>query len=81
MTYGLPETVDAVDAVVIGQPRCRTLVDPAVRALVTVNVKQGRLSEIYSDHEIRLFAASGRLIRPSASEVAQEDPGKLSDQC
>ncbi|MDQ1691553.1 MAG: hypothetical protein QOD87_1661 [Pseudonocardiales bacterium] len=81
MNYGLPETVDAVDAVVIGQPRCRTLVDPAVRALVTVNVKQGRLSEIYSDHEIRLFAASGRLIRPSASEVAQEDPGKLSDQC
>jgi hypothetical protein len=81
MNYGLPETLDAVDAVVIGQPRCRTLVDPAVRALVTVNIEQGRLSEIYSDHEIRLFEASGRLIRPSVSEVAREDPGRLSDQC
>jgi hypothetical protein len=77
----MPATTSSVDAVVIGQPRCRTLTSPDVKALVTVNRNLGRLQQIYADKVMIVYRATKPLIAPSASDVSHESVGNLADQC
>jgi hypothetical protein len=81
ISYTMPATTSSVDAVVIGQPRCRTLTSPDVKALVTVNRNLGRLQQIYADKVMIVYRATKPLIAPSASDVSHESVGNLADQC
>lgn len=79
--YSATEPVPDAAIIVIGQPQCRELIDQSVRALVAVNLKSGGVKQIYTDSEITAYAVTGPLALPSAAQVNDEPPGKLTDHC
>lgn len=77
----VPADLRRVDTVLVGQPRCRTLVDPGVRALVQKNVALGSMREAHSDRLLQVYVATGPLRAPTAAETAKEPTGKPTDNC
>ena len=81
IVYSLPTSLADVDAIVIGQPRCRTLTDQGVRALVAANLANGTLHSIYTDNVITVYGSNGPLVAPTSTEIASQPKGNLSDDC
>ena len=77
----LPTDLATVDTVLLGQPRCRTLLDPTIRAFVTTNVRSGSLRLVRSDRLLRVYVAQRPLHAPSQAEIDAEPRGQLADNC
>lgn len=77
----VPTDLRGVDTVLLGQPRCRTLIDRGVRALVQANLGLGTLRETHSDRLLRVYVATGPLHAPTAAEIAEQPQGRLVDSC
>ena len=77
----VPADLRHVDTVLVGQPRCRTLVDRGVRALVQKNVALGSLREAHSDRLLTVYVATAPLRAPTPEETAEQPPGKATDNC
>lgn len=82
MLHGaLPADLAGFDTVVVGQPRCRTLIDPGIRALVQVNLAAGTLREVHTDRLVHVYVATGTLRLPTREQVDAQPLGRLSDHC
>lgn len=77
----LPSDLGAVDTVLIGQPRCRTLTDPAVLAMVAANLQDGALRLARTDRLLRVYVATAPLHAPTAAEISAQPQGQLADNC
>jgi hypothetical protein len=69
------------DAVIVGQPRCRTPIDPGIRALVAANLATGALVQVYSDRLLVIYRSTRPLATPSQAEIAAQPPSRLEDAC
>jgi 4-amino-4-deoxy-L-arabinose transferase-like glycosyltransferase len=76
-----PTDLASIDTVLVGQPRCRTLTDPAVLALVDANLKAGTLRLVRSDRLLRVYVAIGRLRWPAEAEISAQPRARLADNC
>jgi hypothetical protein len=65
----LPTDLHPIDTVLIGQPRCKTSFDPAIRAFVAANLRSGSLRLVRADRVARLYVASGPLRAPEPDEI------------
>ena len=81
ISHKLPANLATVDTVLLGQPRCRTLIDPTIRAFVATNVRSGSLRLVRSDRLFRVYVASQPLHAPSRAEIDSEPKGRLADNC
>lgn len=73
--------LNAIDTVLVGQPRCRVASSPTVLALVAVNLARGRLRLVHSDRLIRVYVVTGPLTSPSPAQVAEQPVSPLSARC
>jgi 4-amino-4-deoxy-L-arabinose transferase-like glycosyltransferase len=77
----IPPDLRGVDTVLLGQPRCPTLIDRGVRALVQANLRLGTLREVHSDRLLRVYVASRPLHAPTSAEIERQPQGHLADNC
>jgi 4-amino-4-deoxy-L-arabinose transferase-like glycosyltransferase len=77
----VPGDLSRVDLVVVGQPRCRTLVDPAVRALVASNLSKRSLRLVLSDRLVRAYEVVAPLSQPTQAEILDQPVGSLAEHC
>jgi hypothetical protein len=77
----LPKDISKVDTVLIGQPQCRTLVDPTIRAFVATNMHTAALHLIRTDRLLLVYVVSGVLHPPTQAEIKAQPLGRLSDHC
>jgi hypothetical protein len=76
----LPSAASA-QAVIIGQPRCRTLVDLGIQALVATNLANGSLVPVYSDRLLVIYRAVRTLTIPSPAGIAAQPTRRVEDDC
>ena len=77
-----PESLTGVDAVVVGAPACRLLPDNrTTRAIVAVNLANGRLSPIYRDRAMTVYEVSSTLEPVTPDDVARQPPTNLASGC
>lgn len=77
-----PSSLDGIDAVVVGGPACRLLPDNrTTRAIVAVNLSNGRLTEIYRDTAMTVYEASTTLVAATPDDVAHQPPTDLAAGC
>ena len=77
-----PASLVSVDAVVIGAPQCRLETDSrTTRSIVAVNLAAGRLRRIHTDPAMTVYAVTGRLVTPSAAQIAAQPPANLAAGC
>ncbi|MEY9837628.1 ArnT family glycosyltransferase [Streptacidiphilus sp. EB103A] len=69
------------ETIIIGAPECRQLIDQSVRALVHVNLPQGRIQQIHTDSNFTVYRVLAPLVRPTPAQIAAEPAGRLSDHC
>jgi len=81
LLIAVPADLRRVDTVLLGQPRCRTLTDRGVRALVQANLGLGTLREAQSDRLLRVYVATGPLHAPTPAQIAKQPQGHLVDNC
>jgi hypothetical protein len=77
----LPKGFQGIDTVLIGQPRCRTSFDPAIRAFVATNLRSGSLRLIRADRLARLYVASGPLRAPKVDEIRAQPVVRMIAGC
>ena len=67
--------------IVVAKTQCRDPLDASVRALAGVNQALGRVQQIHRDSLITVYAVTGPLVMPTASQVKAEPPSRLIDGC
>ncbi|MFC1437110.1 phospholipid carrier-dependent glycosyltransferase [Streptacidiphilus sp. N1-10] len=67
--------------IIVGAPECRELIDRSVRALVRINLTQGRIRQIHTDSNFTVYQVLAPLTHPTRTQIAAEPPGRLSDHC
>ena len=77
----VPENLSRVDTVLIGQPRCRTPLDPGIRALIDLNLETRSLRLARVDRLLLMYVTVGRLHVPTPGEIAAEPPTPLAAHC
>lgn len=77
----LPKGFQDIDTVLIGQPRCRTSFDPAIRAFVAANLRSGSLRLVRADRLARLYVASGPLRAPKMDEIRAQPAVRMVAGC
>lgn len=77
----VPGRLTSVDTVLVGKRRCRTPLDPAVRALVRVNLEEGTLRRVRSDRLLTMYVVQGPLVQPSYEDVVAEPVSRPTDGC
>ena len=77
----LPEALQGIDTVLIGQPRCRTSFDTTIRAFVATNLRSGSLRLVRADRLARLYVASGLLRAPKADEIRAQPAIRMVTGC
>lgn len=77
----LPNSLARVDTVLIGQPRCRTPVDPGIRAFTELNLEIRSLRLARADRLLRMYVAVGELHAPTPAEIRAQPPTRLTDHC
>lgn len=77
----LPGKLSGIDTVLIGRPRCRTRLDPVVRAFVAANLRSGSLRLVRTDRLARLYVASGPLRAPTPADVRAEPAIRMATGC
>jgi 4-amino-4-deoxy-L-arabinose transferase-like glycosyltransferase len=78
---GEPSDLSGVDMVMVGQPRCRTPIDPTVRALVAANLAGGSLRLVHTDRLVRIYQAIHPLRPPTPAQIHAQPPSNLADLC
>ena len=68
-------------AIVLGQPRCRTLRDRGIRALIALNLPSGSLREIHTDRILTVYRVEKHMQLPTPAQVASVPTGSLADHC
>jgi dolichyl-phosphate-mannose--protein O-mannosyl transferase len=77
-----PASLAAIHAVIIGAPECRLETDSrTTRSIVAVNVAAGRLRLIHADPAMKVYAVTGRLIRPTLAQIGQQPATDLAVGC
>jgi 4-amino-4-deoxy-L-arabinose transferase-like glycosyltransferase len=77
----LPKGFQGIDTVLVGRPRCRTSLDPTIRAFVATNVQSGSLRLVRADRLARLYVASGPLRAPKAAEIRAQPAVRMVVGC
>lgn len=75
------DSLAGTQVIILGRPVCRELIDQSIRALVDLNLPQGRIQQIHADSQFTVFQILDPLIHPSPEQIAAEPPGNLRDHC
>ncbi len=77
----LPDELQRIDTVLIGQPRCRTASDRTIRAFAATNLRSGSLRLVRTDRLAFLYVASGPLHAPTVAEIHAQPALPLATGC
>ncbi len=77
----LPRDLRDIDTVLVGRPRCKTSLDPAIRAFVALNLRSGSLRLVRADRLAHLYVASGQLRAPGPAEIRAQPAVRMIIGC
>ena len=73
---GTPTRPGPADTVVIGSPRCGVATDRVAAALVSLNLKRGRIQKLYADPQVVVYGRTAPLLAPGYLDVVTIQPPK-----
>ncbi len=79
--HKVPSQLTAVDMIIVGKPRCRTLRSRAILALVTENLRNGNLQLVHTDRLLTAYVVNRPLTPPTSAQVTAQPNQHLADHC